>query len=51
MAVAACADWGLKFDAVNENLPEWRKAYATNPRKSEQTNTGMTETSSLTTTR
>ena len=32
-AVAACADWGLKFDAVNENLPEWRKAYRTDPRK------------------
>lgn len=32
-AVAACAEWGLKFDAVNENLPEWRKAYGTDPRK------------------
>ena len=32
-AVAACAEWGLKFDAVNENLPEWRKAYRTDPRK------------------
>lgn len=32
-AVAACAGWGLTFDAVNENLPEWRKAYRTDPRK------------------
>lgn len=32
-AVAACAGWGLTFDAVNENLPEWRKAYGTDPRK------------------
>lgn len=32
-AVAACTGWGLTFDAVNENLPEWRKAYRTDPRK------------------
>lgn len=32
-AVASCAGWGLTFDAVNENLPEWRKAYRTDPRK------------------
>jgi len=32
-AVAACMEWGLTFDAINENLPEWREAYGTNPRK------------------
>ena len=32
-AVAACKEWGLTFDAVNENLPERRKAYGTDPRK------------------
>ena len=32
-AIAACAEWGLSFDAVNENLPEWREAYGNNTRK------------------
>lgn len=32
-AVAACTEWGLTFDAINENLPEWREAYGTDPRK------------------
>lgn len=32
-AVSACTEWGLTFDAINENLPEWREAYGTNPRK------------------
>lgn len=32
-AVAACAQWGLEFDAVNENLPEWIEAFGNNPRK------------------
>ena len=50
-AVAACAGWGLTFDAVNENLPEWRKATEQILEKSGQTNTGTTEMSSLTTTR
>ena len=30
-AVAACTEWGLTFDAINENLPEWREAYGTDP--------------------
>lgn len=32
-AVAACARWGLNFDAVNESLPEWIAAFGTRPRK------------------
>jgi hypothetical protein len=32
-AVNAAAEWGLHFDAVNENLPSWIKAWGTNPRK------------------
>lgn len=32
-AVAACAQWGLHFDAVNESLPSWIAAYGNNPRK------------------
>lgn len=32
-AVAAAKRWGLKFDAVNENLPAWKKYYGNNPRK------------------
>ena len=32
-AMAACRDWGLTFDAVNENLPERVKFFGTNPRK------------------
>lgn len=32
-AVAACARWGLKFDAINESLPDWIAAFGTRPRK------------------
>lgn len=32
-AVAACARWGLHFDAVNESLPDWIEAFGTQPRK------------------
>ncbi len=32
-AVKACEGWGLTFDAVNESLPEWQKAFKNNPRK------------------
>lgn len=32
-AVASCEEWGLKFDAVNENLPEVIEQYGTNCRK------------------
>lgn len=32
-AVKACEEWGLIFDAVNESLPEWQKAFRNNPRK------------------
>ena len=32
-AVAACQSWGLTFDAVNESLPDWIKAFGTRPRK------------------
>ncbi len=32
-ALDASASWGLKFDAVNESLPDWIEAFGTNPRK------------------
>lgn len=32
-AKAACAEWGLRFDAVNENLPEWSEIYKNDTRK------------------
>ncbi|WP_243150021.1 hypothetical protein [Acutalibacter sp. 1XD8-36] len=32
-AVDACRRWGLRFDAVNESLPEWAAAFGTAPRK------------------
>lgn len=32
-AVAACERWGLRFDAVNESLPDWIAAFGTRPRK------------------
>lgn len=32
-AVDACCRWGLRFDAVNESLPEWAAAFGTAPRK------------------
>ena len=32
-ALRACESWGLKFDAVNESLPDWIEAYGTRPRK------------------
>lgn len=32
-AIAACESWGLKFDAVNESLPDWIEAFKTQPRK------------------
>nr|WP_325204327.1 hypothetical protein [uncultured Oscillibacter sp.] len=32
-AVAACEEWGLSFDAVNESLPDWIEAFKTRPRK------------------
>lgn len=32
-AVEACAEWGLYFDAVNENLPERIAQYDNDPRK------------------
>ena len=32
-AVAACESWGLRFDAVNESLPDWIEAFKTQPRK------------------
>lgn len=33
IALAACAEWGLRFDAVNDNLPEMKAAWGNNPRK------------------
>lgn len=33
IALAACAEWGLRFDAVNNNLPEMQAAWGNNPRK------------------
>ena len=32
-AVAACKAVGLEFDAVNDNVPELKEAFGTNPRK------------------
>lgn len=32
-AVEWCRDWGLVFDAVNDNLPEVKAAYGGNSRK------------------
>lgn len=32
-AVAACESWGIRFDAINDNLPSWIAAYGNNPRK------------------
>lgn len=32
-AITACESWGLRFDAINESLPEWRAAWGSNPRK------------------
>lgn len=32
-AIDACASWGLHFDAVNDNLPDWKEAYQNDPRK------------------
>lgn len=32
-AVAACAKWGLTFDAVNKNLPSWVATWKNDPRK------------------
>lgn len=32
-AIDACARWGLKFDAVNESLPEWTEAFGGKCRK------------------
>lgn len=33
VAVAACEEWGLHFDAVNSSLPEWIERYGGDPRK------------------
>ena len=32
-AVEWCREQGLEFDAVNENLPDWRERFGTDPRK------------------
>lgn len=32
-ALMACKQWGLTFDAVNDNTKEWKVAYGNNPRK------------------
>lgn len=32
-AVDACTRWGIRFDAVNDNIPEVKAAYGDNPRK------------------
>lgn len=32
-AIVACENVGLKFDAVNESLPEWVSAFDNDPRK------------------
>lgn len=33
VAVSAAERWGLHFDAVNENLPEWKELWGSDPRK------------------
>ena len=32
-AVKACEKYGLTFDAVNDNIEEWKEAFGNNPRK------------------
>lgn len=32
-AVDACKEWGITFDAINDNILEWQKEYNNNPRK------------------
>lgn len=32
-ALNACWKWGLRFDSVNESLPEWIEAWGNSPRK------------------
>ena len=32
-AIAACKEWGLNFDAVNQSLPEWIEAWGSDSRK------------------
>lgn len=32
-AICACYEWGLRFDAVNTSLDEWKRAYGNDPRK------------------
>lgn len=32
-AIKACAEWGLRFDAVNDSLPEWKEYFGSNCRK------------------
>ncbi len=32
-AIQAARKWGLQFDAVNDNLPSWKKVWGSNPRK------------------
>jgi len=32
-AVEACREYGLEFDAVNDNLPELKEQWGNNPRK------------------
>jgi len=32
-AVNACKEWGLEFDAINDNIQEWKDAWGDNPRK------------------
>lgn len=33
VAVEACRQWGLEFDAVNDNLTEMKEVWGNNPRK------------------
>lgn len=32
-AIAACKEWGLNFDTVNQSLPEWIEAWGGDSRK------------------
>lgn len=32
-AIAACEDWDLTFDSVNESLPDWIEVFKNQPRK------------------
>lgn len=32
-AISACKEWGLEFDAINDNIQEWKDFWKNNTRK------------------